>query len=221
MNTLRRIFPILLICLSCFTGRSQIRNISVSLCEESDSVKFVLHNNAGQPLWLFDSYLDPKYGDVLFQSPYLHRVDRKTNRFKLSFLPVSPWLSLNHSDLIIRNRETIRYPGQVVYHFRKMAEKDSLEVAIPKEAFLCEEYVIDRPLTKYHYYDAPHKVKFRTATRRPQQSSRTVEFALFQSLNGINENNYYYNWLIFDEAVKGYGVLAVTIDIDSWDWADE
>ena len=127
MNTLRRIFPILLICLSCFTGRSQIRNISVSLCEESDSVKFVLHNNTGQPLWLFDSYLDPEYGDVLFHSPYLHRFDRKTNRFKLSFLPVTPWLSLNHSDLIIRNGETIRYPGQVVYHFRKMAERTPLK----------------------------------------------------------------------------------------------
>ena len=221
MNTLCRIFPVLLICLSCFTGRSQTRNVSVSLSEDPDSVKFVLHNNTGQSLWLFDSYLDPKYGDVLFQSPYLHRVEKKTNRFKLSFIPITPWLSLNYSDRIVRNRETISYPGQVVYHFRKMAEKDSIEVSIPKKAFFCEEYVIDKPLAKFHYYDPPRQVKFRTATRRPQQSSRTVEFALFQSLNGINENNYYYNWHIFDEAVKGYGVLAVTIDIDSWSWPDE
>lgn len=221
MNPLCRIFPILFICLSCFTGQSQTRSISVSLIEESDSVKFVLHNDTEHPLWLFDSYLDPKYGKVLFQSPYLHRVEKKTDQFKLSFLPITPWLSWRYSDLIVWNEETIRYPGQVIYHFRKMTEKGSIEVSIPKEAFFCEEYVIDRPLAKYHFYDSARQVKFQTATRRPQKSFRTVEFAVFQSLNGINETNYYYHLGIFDEAVKGYDILAVTIDIDSWTWADE
>ena len=221
MNPICRIFTILFICLSCFTGQSQPRSISVSLIEEADSVKFVLHNDSERPLWLFDSYLDPKYGDVLFQSPYLHRLERKTGQFKLSFLPVTPWLSFKYSDLIVRNEETIRYPGQVVYHFRKMTEKGSIEVSIPKEAFFCKEYVIDKPLVKYHYYDSARRVKFRTTTRRPQQSFRTVEFAVYQSLEGINETNYYFNGRVFDDAVKRYDILAVTIDIDSWTWADE
>ena len=221
MNPLYRIFPILFICLSCFTSQSQTRSISVSLIEESDSVKFVLLNNTEHPLWLFDSYLDPKYGDVLFQSPYLHRVERKANQFKLSFLPVTPWLSVKYSDLIIRNEKTLRYPGQVIYHFRQMAGKDAIEVSVPKDAFFCEEYVIDKSLLQYHSYDFARRVKFRTTARRPQESFRTVEFAVFQSLEGINETNYYFNGRVFDDAVKGYDILAVTIDIDSWSLVDE
>lgn len=221
MNPLYRIFLILFICLSCFTSQSQTRNISVTLSEESDSVKFVLLNNTEHSLWLFDSYLDPKYGNVMFQSSYLHRVERKSNHYKLSFLPITPWLSVKYSDLIIRNEKTLRYPGQVVYHFRQMAGKDSIEISVPKEAFFCEEYVIDKPLLKYHYYDSAHRVKFRTTARRPQDPFRTVEFAVFQNLEGINETNYYYNEGIFDDAVKGYDILAVTISIDSWTLVNE
>ena len=221
MKPLYRIFPVFLICLSCFTSQSQTRSISVSLREDSDSVKFVLRNNSEQPTWLFDSYLDPKYGKVLFQSPYLHRVERKTDRFKLSFLPITPWLCFKYSDLIIRNEKTIRSAGQVIYHFQQMPEKDSIEISIPKEAFFCEEYVIDKPLAVYHYYDSARRVKFRTTTRRPQQPFRTVEFAVFRSLEGINETNFYFNERIFDDAFKGYDILPVTIRIDSWTLVDE
>lgn len=221
MKPLYRIFPLLLICFSCFTSQAQTRSLSVSFIEESDSVKFVLYNDNEHPLWLFDSYLDPQYGKVLFQSRHLHRLERKTNQFKLSFLPVTPWLSIKHSDLIIRNENTICTPGQVVYHFRQIPENDSITISIPKEAFLGEEYVIDKPLGKYHKYDSPRRVKFRTTTRRPQQSYRTVEFAVYPSLEGINEANYYYKESIFDDAVKGYDILPVTIRIDSWSLVDD
>lgn len=220
MNPLYRILPLLIICFYCFTGQAQTRSISVSLKEESDSVKFVLYNNTKQPFWLFDSYLDPKYGDVLFQSQYLHRFDRKTDQFKLSFLPITPWLSFRYSDLVVRNEKTISYPGQVIYHFRQMPGKDYIEIAIPKEAFSCEEYVIDKPLVEYHKYDLANRVKFRTTARSPQQPYRTVEFAVYQSLEGINENFYYFNEGVFDDAVRGYDILSVTIRTDSWTLAD-
>ena len=220
MNPIFRIFPIFLICFSCLTGQSQTRSISISLSEEADSVKFVFFNNSEHHLWLFDSYLDPQYGKVLFQSPYLHRVERKNNRFKLSFLPVTPWLSVRYSDLIRRNEKTICSPGQVIYHFRQIAAKDSVAIAIPKEAFFSEEYVIDKPLVRYHSYDSARRVKFRTTTDRPQLPFRTVEFAVYRSLEGINESNYYYNEGIFDDVVNGYDILAVTIRIDSWTLVD-
>lgn len=220
MNPLCRLFPLFLICFSCLTGQSQTRSISVSLIEKSDSVKFVLYNDNEHPLWLFDSYLDPRYGKVLFQSQYLHRLERKTNQFKLSFLPITPWLFIKYSDLIIRDERTIRSVGQVLYHFRQIMGKDSMTISIPKEAFLCKEYVIDKPLVKYHNYDSVRRVKFRTTTRSPQQPYRTVEFAMYRSLEGINETNYYFHEGIFDDAVKGYDVLAVTIRIDSWTLVD-
>lgn len=220
MNPIFRIFPIFLICFSCLTGQSQTRSISISLSEEADSVKFVFFNNSEHHLWLFDSYLDPQYGKVLFQSPYLHRVERKNNRFKLSFLPVTPWLSVRYSDLIRRNEKTICSPGQVIYHFRQITGNDSVTIAIPKEAFFSEEYVIDKPLVRYHSYDSARRVKFRTTTDRPQLPFRTVEFAVYRSLEGINESNYYYNEGIFDDAVNGYDILAVTIRIDSWTLVD-
>ena len=220
MNPIFRIFPIFLICFSCLTGQSQTRSISISLSEEVDSVKFVFYNHSEHLFWLFDSYLDPQYGKVLFQSPYLHRVERKNNQFKLSFLPVTPWLSVRYSDLIRRNEKTICSPGQVIYHFRQITGKDSVAIAIPKEAFFSEEYVIDKPLVGYHSYDSARRVKFRTSTDRPQLPYRTVEFAVYRSLEGINESNYYYNEGIFDDAVNGYDILAVTIRIDSWTLVD-
>ena len=220
MNPIFRIFPIFLICFSCLTGQSQTRSISISLSEEADSVKFVFYNPSEHHLWLFDSYLDPQYGKVLFQSPYLHRVERKNNRFKLSFLPVTPWLSVRYSDLIRRNEKTICTPGQVIYHFRQITGNDSVTIAIPKEAFFSEEYVIDKPLVRYHSYDSARRVKFRTTTDRPQLPFRTVEFAVYRSLEGINESNYYYNEGIFDDVVNGYDILAVTIRIDSWTLVD-
>ena len=220
MNPIIRIFPIILICFSCLTGQSQTRSISISLSEEADSVKFVFYNPSEHHLWLFDSYLDPQYGKVLFQSPYLHRVEQKNNRFKLSFLPVTPWLSVRYSDLIRRNEKTICSPGQVIYHFRQISGNDSVTIAIPKEAFFSEEYVIDKPLVRYHSYDSARRVKFRTTTDRPQLPFRTVEFAVYRSLEGINESNYYYNEGIFDDVVNGYDILAVTIRIDSWTLVD-
>ena len=211
----------LLICLSCFTSRSQNRSISVSLSEESDSIKIVLFNNNEHSLWLFDSYLDPQYEKVLFQSRYLHRFERKTNQFKLSFLPITPWLSFKHSDFLIRNEKTICTPGQVIYHFRQIQEKDSVAIVIPKEAFFCEEYVIDKPLVKYHKYDSARRVKFQTTTRSPQQSVRTVEFAIYQCIEGINDTNYYFNEGLFDDVIKGYDIIAIPIRVDSWTLVDE
>jgi hypothetical protein len=187
--------------------------------EKENDFEFEIINNSKDTLYLFDSYLfdrDERIigtyldGKEMQRSKYLHRYDKKTKQCKLSFLPLLPFLSVRHNDLIVLGGNKVAHIGQVLYHFRLIPPNSKNAIVISKSAFYSEDYVKEVYPQKISKFDT---IKFRKS-KHTKCDTVIVEFALYKNIDLLNSKDaYYFDEFNFNEQALSYIVLSVSVNL--------
>lgn len=146
----------------------------------SDSLTVTVINHTNDSLWLFDGYLD----SISMHSRYLHRFDPRTGKFKLSFVPLFPFLSKQESDLIMLTDEKVVTFARADATYTLLKPDEGKKIPIPLSAILADNYIEEFypwQLDIYHAYiptPTNKELKFKDVTLKPTRSI-DIEFALF------------------------------------------
>lgn len=210
-------------------GKSQVKRINYCECKaacslnmiqypdsifasiSSDSSKYVIKifNTTTDTFFLFSTYLQQQF----FSSKYLHRVNLKKKQYKLSFVPIIPFVFTKYSDVVATSNIIIR-DHQVVYDFIKMQPNSYYEFAIPiKDAFERSDAVNDFAPNGLNKFD--YKMKFKNiSAKKPavNKYDRLFEFALYKDVSVLcKESDYYLRENDFNAQAKSFTILQVPL----------
>lgn len=184
---------------------------------ENDTLRITLFNSGEDTLYLFNSYIElsPKHDcgkEPLWESEYLHRYDKKGKIYKLSFLPIIPYLSVRFNDLITLGKQRILKKWAILYSFKPIAPEKSVVISIPRKALVYDAYTKDINLKDYGKND---NICFKEATVKAPFSI-TIELAIYKNIDLlINQDAYYFREGEFDAQAKDYIVLSIPFNISS------
>lgn len=163
-----------------------------------------LINNSNDTVYVFSSYFDKE----LCRSIYLHRYAKKDKMYKLSFLPLLPYLSPNLSDNVVDGASKIISKSQIKFVFISIAPKDTVDIYIPKEALVSNRYMRD--------VCAERKNKFDSIRWKKWKEERTdnlihVEFAIYKDVSFAKLENYYFDEYKAAERALDYSIVICKI----------
>lgn len=151
-----------------------------------DSVTLAIHNETPDTLYLFDSYINKKYGLSLMRSKLLHRYDYNTGQYKFSLLPLFQFLGWNQNDLVIIGERGLSVPRCILYSTREIIPYSSIDITISREDIIGTEYIEEiNPyiysiiLTWAQLINRDHTPKIIIHTGRPQNTI-VVEMAVYR-----------------------------------------
>ncbi|MEO9484967.1 MAG: hypothetical protein ABJG47_16015 [Ekhidna sp.] len=95
--------------------------------EEVDRIIFQFYNTTSETVFLFSSYFE----DLYYSSRHLHRVDTNSLEYKISFIPLNPFLKTISSDRIKFVARDAVISNQNLYDFIKIQPYSFFELEIP------------------------------------------------------------------------------------------
>lgn len=163
-----------------------------------------LISNSDDTMYVFSSYFD----EECCVSEYIHRYEMKDKRYKLSFLPLLPYLSPNLSDNVVNAPSKIISYSQIKFDFVPIAPKDSVDIYIPKEALISKKYMRD--------VCAECKNKFDSFKWKKWKEERTdniiyVEFAIYKDVSFAKPENYYFDEYRSAERALDFSIVIYKI----------
>ena len=189
--------------------------IQSSVSIQNDTLHIRLYNSGVDTLFLFNSYIELNTQhdcgkEPFWESEFLHRYDINNKTYKLSFLPLIPYLSVRFSDVITLGKQRILKKWNVLYSFRPILPSESIVVSIPKMALTYNYYTRDIVLKDYGKNDQLHFK--RVKVKAP--SSIIIEFAIYKKINLLtNQKAYYFSETDFDTQAKDYEVISVPCNV--------
>lgn len=215
-----KVLAVLIILSSFIECDAQVGDeLQYKLSLSNDTVYVTLNNNGLDTLYLFNSYLEmnPEYDcfgtEPFWESEYLHRFDKESNQYKLSFLPIIPYLSVRFNDVAIHGKSRIVHKWQLLYGFKTLFPNDSILIRIPKLAIEQKLYVEDVPIKDYGKND---KIRFKKIHVNPTKTI-SLEFALYRNVDLLRSTDaYYFNEAGFDEQAKSYEIITVVCDLSQF-----
>ena len=166
-----------------------------------------LINNSDDTVYVFSSYFDKE----LCRSVYLHRYAKKDKIYKLSFLPLLPYLSPNLSDNIILGPSKVISYSQIKFDFAPIAPNDNVDIYIPKEALVSKSYMRD--------VCAEFKNKNENFKWKKWKGERTdniihLEFAIYTDISFAKPENYYFDEYGAAEKALDYSIVVFEIALN-------
>jgi hypothetical protein len=223
------LMAILLLIISPTVGKSQIKRGNYCECKtaslldmtqrpdsifasiRSDSSFYVvkIYNTTADTLFLFSSYLQQQF----FSSKYLHRINLNKKQYKLSFVPIIPFVFTKYSD-VIATSNIIVGDHQVVYDFIKMQPNSYYEFMIPiEDAFPRGDVSEDfnpNGLNKFDYNTKFKKIP--TKKVAGNKYNRLFEFAFYKDVTTLcKESDYYLRENDFKAQAKSFIILQVPV----------
>ena len=220
-----------LLIISSSVSKSQVKRVNYCECKTAsslltgeakypDSVFAAINNDTGyyyikvfnttsDTIFLFSSYLQQQF----FNSKYLHRGNPKNKEYKISFLPIIPYLFTKYSDVIATSNIIVR-SQQVVYDFIKMQPDSYFEVSVPiKDAFKIDKGISDfnpKSMNKFDY-----KTKFKTIDLKKYHDKNYklfFELAWYKNVSILcRQLDYYLNENEFNTQAKNFTILRVPV----------
>lgn len=185
-------------------------SLFASSSSDSFSTHITFFNKSVDTVYLFNSYLQQSF----LSSKYLHRIDFVNREYKISFLPLVPFLFTEYSDLL-QTKNAIVGRNQVVYNFYKLLPQTSYSLTLPyqdlfltniKQRLAVKDFNV-KSLNKFN-----NKVKFKAASldKVPTQFSYYFEFAFYKSVSFLcDKSAYYIQEYQFDKQAKEFEVIKI------------
>lgn len=178
----------------------------------NDSVNLRLCNMTTDTFYVFDSYLGGEQLNgyqAASESQFLHRYDNENKRFKLSFVPLLPYLSYNRSGLYLSSPDRVVKHMGVTYHFAELLPGAYFPIRISMQSFEESDYYYDIDMKNITIADK--EIKFHKFARlRPKIVY--VELAVYYSLNNIcSGDDFYFNSWKFDRSIKKWIEVSIPI----------
>lgn len=186
--------------------------------EDTTGITLNIINTTKDTLYVFKSYFDK----IFLSSKYLHRINSKEKKYKLSLLPIVPKVFTKYSDVI--TDEPIIGNQQVVYDFIKLPP-NSIEKFLFKYEDLFKNRNSQNNASKdydikiLHKYTKKIPQKFCTVSKLKSKYKFEVEFAVYKSVNLLcNESAYFLQENEFDKQSKDFKILTIPVDTKSYDY---
>jgi hypothetical protein len=173
---------------------------------KSDFIEVRICNVLKDTLYLFDSYLNKEFA----LSKYLHRVDKKNEQLKISFLPILPFLGVKRPDVIILGENRLIKQSQILYHFTMILPNQTLQLKIDASILEVNDFVKDINLQEVNRYE---RIKFKNIKNDPGNLTTTFEFALYEKVNLlIDDESFYLDEFNFTKQSTKYIKLEIPLE---------
>ena len=166
-----------------------------------------LINTSNDTVYVFSSYLEKEY----CMSEYLHRYAMKDKTYKLSFLPLLPYLSPKFSDNIVDEPSKIISYSQINFCFIPIPPKDTVDIYIPKEALVSQRYMRDVCAERKNKFDS---IKWKKWKKERTDNLIHVEFAIYKDVSFAEPDNYYLDEYWAAEKALDYSIVVFEIALN-------
>lgn len=170
---------------------------------EGETIELCLYNKHTDTVYLLSSY----FNEELIRSKYLHRINKKEKKYKVSFLPIRPFLGLKRPDVIVLGENRIIKQNQVLYSFIDLPPNTMLCLKLNLKTDDVQEYVKDVNLKKIGRYD---KLRFKAINKKPKGLTNHFEFAVYFNTSLLKDYNaYYLKEFEFNKQAQNYILLDI------------
>jgi hypothetical protein len=181
---------------------------------DSNQITVVFANTTADTIYIFNSYLQKTF----LSSKYLHRINSFKNEYKISFVPLIPFVFTKYSDILKIGDDAIIGNHQIVYDFYTLLPKSKFELNFYYRDLFKENRknsaVIDINIKRLNKYN--DQVKFKTAKvhNLNGQYKFLFEFAAYKSINVLcNQSAYYVNEYLFDKQSKEFELIQIPFEV--------
>lgn len=201
------------ICLSVISKCAPKDSIALSYeLIDLNTVEVTVYNNSNSPAYLFDSYL--KGG--LYRSKYLHRYNEEDNTYKLSLIPLLPYLTVEYSHPIVEKLQSlgrvINY-GEVTFGFQTIEPQSNYSFTIFVKDIIDSPFVYDIDLKNIDYLPPRQLFRESKTIENPHVSSVTLELAIYKNINVlINNNAYHFDCYNYNQKAKDYKIISIVLE---------
>jgi hypothetical protein len=167
-------------------------SLEVLIKQNDKEVEIQIINLKTDTVYLFSTYFDSIY----YASISLHRLSKKEGVYKISFLPLVPYLNVKRSDLLKYNYKDRVRGNEATYEFITLSPKDTSKLIYPLEYLYFDKIVKEFDLkdlkTGYtpNIFEYPNKIKY-CKSKGLKKYPLIFEFALylmFRTPNSIFNN---------------------------------
>jgi hypothetical protein len=186
--------------------------------EDTSGIAISIINTTMDTLYVFRSYLEKEF----LSSKYLHRINRKERKYKLSLLPLVPHVFTKYSDVI--TDEPIVGNQQIVYDFFKLPPNSVQSVLLSYEDLFKKKgrqnnVSKDYDVKMLNKYTKKIPQKFCTVKKLKDKYSFEIEFAVYKSVNLLcNEAAYFLQENEFDKQSKDFKILTIGVEMKNYNY---
>lgn len=216
MRTFITMFVIAIIFKStdCY-GQVDLNTIDAQANYLNEKLYLSFTNNGDNPIFLFSSYLDYHRSKLR----YLYRINQSLDTVKISFLPIIPLLYCSESSLrfpyIDDNAADETMTTEALYDFIKINPKQTKDVIVCIQDLQSKiTHIRDKDvdiknmhINKVLKRPKPIKVKYDSI------KEYLLEFAFYTSIDNINLDCYIDHPWRFNNAVKDYRILTISLTL--------
>lgn len=197
---------------SCLT-RAQGNDVITSYKEINDTLVISFINTGNDTLQLFSTYFEKPY---IF-SKVLHKVDAKNKKYKVSFLPLLPYLSGYLTDkLILTDVNKITMVGQNLYSFREILPKNQIYIKLPLSQLFGNVNAKNNVVKDYNNETINgKKLKKITLSKQKGKFEMLFEFAFYKEVNLIVKRDLYIkSGIKAYEQAKNYEIVKLPVSLE-------
>jgi len=230
----------LLLCITTSFAFAQTSRTEYCACKEADEIQEItkvfpdslytnysldatgfvitLINTTKDTLYVFNSYIEPSF----LGSKYLHRINAKDKLYKVSFLPLVPYVFTKYSDVI--TDEPIIGNHQIVYNFFKLPPSTNQKIKLSyNDLFKSKNSVKnvskDYDVKTLHKYSKRLSLKFCTTSNLKGKYNLQFEFAVYKAIDLLCEQSaYYLREQVFDKQSKDFKILIVPVELGNYEY---
>lgn len=174
--------------------------------DTGESIKVSIFNTTKDTVFLFSSYLKDDY----IQSKYLHRINENSEEKKISFLPITPFLSTSLSDKIILGSDAIISFKQIEYEFIVIPPMKVFEKYFSNKSLYINLFTRDINLQALNPFS---KLKFKVIDvskhKKYNAYKNIVEFAIYKNVENLCDDTMFHLEMgAFTEQALDYKVLS-------------
>ncbi|MEP0262317.1 hypothetical protein [Dokdonia sp.] len=178
---------------------------SIKVEKNNKELTFLFRNETTDTLYVFKPYFKEEF----INSKYLNRINKKKKIKKLSFLPLTPYLSTTKSDRIIVGERALVTNGSLLYSFIAIPPQTELEKVIIIKNDI-EEYSKDFDIKNYNVFN---KIKWKKRKDCNKGYNYMLEFAVYKDVKNLCSSDYYFNMPNeFNNKALNYEVFSLIID---------
>jgi len=181
-------------------------------------VKAEIINNGSDTVFLFSSYLKE---DKYFAS-CLQRVDEVNMEYKVSFVPIIPYLGVRTSDRVILSAESICNLYQTKYEFVKLSPRDSfsfildLEKVFKKTLEIGKAYQDQSPF-ELSKFDEEFELEEFDVGNLSKCYRLILEVAIYKNIDVFkDEEIFYLKEFEFDKKSKDFEIHQMELGVKSF-----
>lgn len=167
--------------------------VLLTYSETDLDLKLTISNFKKDTIYIFSTYFD----SIFYNSPNLHRFDKSIKNYKISFLPLLPYLRLVTTDLIRTNSEDRTLDNQNSYSFIVIPPNFNYTLNFPFVYLLPNLVTTDFDLknvqlSRYSLFEFGKKIKKLSLNKINSIQSVSFEFSYYSDISFICETSNLY-----------------------------